>query len=176
MGRITYIPPLHYQSVANTETSSWWLSSRVYLYKQPAVRLEPGSYDNKVQSLKQCLLIADRYLLCHKSKSKSPYRDLMTLVKVERTRNDTKWLKFWDERTLLVKPDLVNGFNKLLIDGTLLTLSPSFVLKLWNIRWGKASDILPQSGISCLMTVFDKEKYAVGPNGKWHTIKPSIKK
>ena len=54
-----------------------------------------------------------------------------------------------------------------------LTLSPSLVLKLWKMRWGKASDIVPTLGISCLITVLESEKEAVGPYGRWHTTRPS---
>lgn len=43
-------------------------------------------------------------------------------------------------------------------DDMKLTLSPSFELKLWNIKCGYASDIVPILGISCLITVFDKVK------------------
>ena len=54
------------------------------------------------------------------------------------------------------------------------TLSPRVVLKLWKMRWGKASDMVPTSGRSCLMTVLDREKEAVGPCGRWHTTRPSV--
>ena len=57
-----------------------------------------------------------------------------------------------------------------------LTLSPSLVLKLWKMRWGKASDIVPTLGMSCLITVLEREKEAVGPYGRWQTTRPSRRK
>lgn len=34
----------------------------------------------------------------------------------------------------------------------LLTLRPSCEVKLWKMRWGNASDMVPMSGTSCLIT------------------------
>lgn len=42
--------------------------------------------------------------------------------------------------------------NNLNIKLHLLTLCPSCEVKLWKIRWGNASDIVPMSGTSCLIT------------------------
>lgn len=56
------------------------------------------------------------------------------------------------------------------------TLFPSLDEKLWKIRWGNCSDMVPTSGISCLITTLDRVKYAVGPNGRWHTMRPSAKR
>lgn len=53
------------------------------------------------------------------------------------------------------------------------TLSPKLVVKLWKMRWGKASDIVPTLGISCLMTVLEMVKEAVGPYGRWQITRPS---
>jgi hypothetical protein len=39
--------------------------------------------------------------------------------------------------------------------------------------WGKASEMVPRFSISCRITTFDSVKYAVGPNGRWHTSSPS---
>ena len=66
--------------------------------------------------------------------------------------------------------------QKLLFSLLRLTLSPSLVLKLWKMRWGKASDIVPTLGMSCLITVLEREKEAVGPYGRWHTTRPSRRK
>lgn len=56
------------------------------------------------------------------------------------------------------------------------TLFPNLDEKLWKMRWGNCSDMVPTSGISCLITTLDRVKYAVGPNGRWHTIRPSAKR
>ena len=53
-------------------------------------------------------------------------------------------------------------------------LSPSYDSKPLNIKWGYASLIgAALSFKSCLNTTFEIPKYAVGPYGKWETIKPS---
>ena len=44
---------------------------------------------------------------------------------------------------------------------------------MWKMRWGKASDIVPTLGMSCLITVLEREKEAVGPYGRWQTTRPS---
>lgn len=54
-----------------------------------------------------------------------------------------------------------------------LTLLPRREVNWWKMRCGKASDMVPMSGMSCLITTLYRVKYAVGPNGKWHTISPS---
>lgn len=72
------------------------------------------------------------------------------------------------------RPEL--NSQKLLFSLLRLTLSPSLVLKLWKMRWGKASDIVPTLGMSCLITVLEREKEAVGPYGRWHTTRPSKRK
>lgn len=33
--------------------------------------------------------------------------------------------------------------------------------------------MVPTSGMSCLITVLEMEKEAVGPYGRWHTTRPS---
>lgn len=55
-----------------------------------------------------------------------------------------------------------------------LTRLPSLEERLWKIRWGKASDIVPTFGMSWRMTTFIKVKYAVGPYGRWQMVIPSV--
>lgn len=62
------------------------------------------------------------------------------------------------------------------IEDNNFTLFPSLDEKLWKMRWGNCSDMVPTSGISCRITTLDRVKYAVGPNGRWHTMRPSAER
>lgn len=52
------------------------------------------------------------------------------------------------------------------IEDNNFTLFPSLDEKLWKMRWGNCSDMVPTAGISCRITTLDRVKYAVGPNGR----------